>query len=144
MANGSREWMWSEAMEMLARAERMHRRMFQPLTPARGRPTWEPPVDMFETPRQVLILTALPGVDPEQVEAVIDQGCLIISGWRTLPPELQTATIHRMELPQGAFERRIPLPPGRYGKVRSAAQHGCLAISLEKRPPQMRPTETNS
>jgi HSP20 family molecular chaperone IbpA len=144
MANSSRDWMWSDAMEMLARAERMHRQMFQPLAPARGRAAWEPPVDMFETPRQVLILTALPGVDPKDVEAAIDQGCLIISGRRTLPPELRTATIHRMELPQGAFERRIPLPPGRYGKVRSAAQHGCLLISLEKRALEMRATEKSS
>lgn len=133
MANSSRDWMWSEAMDMLARAERMHRQMFQPLAPEHGRPSWEPPVDIFETARAVVILTALPGVDPNEVEAVIDEGCLIISGRRTLPPELKAAAIHRMELPQGAFARRIPLPAGRYGAVRRGAEHGCVVITLEKR-----------
>ncbi len=133
MANGSRDWMWSEAMDMLARAERMHRQLFQPLAPASGRPHWEPPVDIYETPRAVVVLTALPGVDPEGVQAVIDQDCLIISGRRTLPAELRTAAIHRMELPQGAFERRVPLPGGHYGAVHSNAEHGCLVITLEKR-----------
>jgi hypothetical protein len=40
--------------------------------------------------------------------------------------------IHRLELPQGCFERRIALPAGRYD-VRRYSAHGCLAISLAKR-----------
>ena len=48
-----------------------------------------------------------------------------------LPPELQRAVIHRLELPQGRFERRIPLPAGRYA-LRSAAGYGCLVFTLEK------------
>src|ERR1051325_8340894 len=71
-----RDWMWSEACEMLARAERMHREFFRPvrspaLAPA-SVPTWEPPVDVLETGREVLVLVALPGVDPDRVEGVIE------------------------------------------------------------------------
>lgn len=125
-------WMWSEAVDMLARAERMHRQMFQPGRPAAPAPAWEPPVDVLETEREVLILAALPGVDPRKVQAVIENGALIVSGRRTLPPELRTARIHRLELPQGRFERRIPLPPGRYAGVRSKAGDGCLVVTLSK------------
>jgi hypothetical protein len=40
--------------------------------------------------------------------------------------------IHRLELPQGRFERRVPLPGGRYGAVRRAAAQGCVLITLQK------------
>ena len=116
---------------MLARAERMHDQFFQPRTTAL-RPAWEPPVDVMETETQVLILIALPGVAPDQVEAVLEAGCLVVSGRRVLPRELQTAVIHRLELPQGRFERRVPVPSGRYDAVKSTAQDGCLLISLHK------------
>jgi HSP20 family protein len=124
-------WMWSEACEMLARAERMHRQFFQ-LQRSRRAPAWEPPVDVFETDREVLVLVALPGVGPEQVEAAIEGGDLIILGNRIIPAELRNAVIHRLELPQGQFERRVPLPPGRYDQVRRSAVDGCLLITLRK------------
>jgi HSP20 family molecular chaperone IbpA len=127
------DWMLSEAIQALARAERLHRQMFQPPSATR-RPAWEPPVDVLETEQEVLILIALPGVAPDQVEAVIEDGTLVVSGRRVLPPQLRTAVIHRLELPQGRFERRIPLPPGRYDAVRRVAGDGCQIISLRKVP----------
>ena len=134
MARGDpHDWMWSEAMDMLARAERLHRQMFNPGSPRTAEPCWEPPVDVLETPREVLILAALPGVDPDQVELRIEDAFLVISGRRTLPPELRAAAIHRMELPQGCFERRLRLPAGRYGAIRRAAAHGLVVLGLEKR-----------
>ena len=95
-------------------------------------PAWEPPVDVLETDREVLVLIALPGVDPDRVEAVIEDGDLVVAGARVLPRELRTAIIHRLELPQGRFERRVPLPAGRYGGVRRAVANGCLLITLRK------------
>ncbi len=125
-------WMLAEAIESLARAERMHRQFFQLQRSSGSRePSWEPPIDMLETEREVLILVSLPGVDPEQVVATIEDGTLVVSGRRVLPPELRSAVIHRLELPQGRFERRIPLPPGRY-TVKHFAQNGCLVFSLAK------------
>lgn len=137
--NDPRAWMWSDALEMLSRAERMHRQMFQPApgstatVQVRHRaPCWEPPVDVLETEHEVLVLAALPGVDPERISATIHNGMLAISGERALPKELRTATIHRMELPQGRFERQIALPPGRYEVSRPSVVNGCLAIVLHK------------
>lgn len=58
-------WMLSNAVEALARAERLHHQFLhlQPSTETRE-PSWEPPIDVLETEREVLILIALPGVDP--------------------------------------------------------------------------------
>jgi HSP20 family molecular chaperone IbpA len=124
--------MWSEACEMLARAERMHREFFRPGRPGGACAAWEPPVDMLETERAVLVLVALPGVDPDHVEAKIDGNDLVFSGTRVLPPEMQSAIIHRLELPQGRFERRVRLPAGRYSAVQRSSCNGCLVITLQK------------
>jgi HSP20 family protein len=127
-----KDWMWSEACEMLSRAERLHQQLFRAARLVSEVPAWEPPVDVIETDREVLVQVALPGVDPDRVEASIQDGHLVLSGTRALAPELQTATIHRLELPQGRFERIIALPAGRYSGVRRSAANGCVMISLEK------------
>jgi HSP20 family protein len=124
--------MWSEACEMLIRAERLHRELFRPARSVSTLPVWEPPIDILETEREVLVLVALPGVSPDRVEAAIEDGDLILHGVRVLPPELRTAVIHRLELPQGRFERRVRLPAGRYSDVRRSAVDGCLVITLQK------------
>jgi HSP20 family molecular chaperone IbpA len=124
--------MWSEACEMLARAERLHREFFRPVRSPTSAPTWEPPVDVLETGREVLVLVALPGVDPDRIEVAIEGDELVVVGTRVLPPELRTAMIHRLELPQGQFARRVRLPAGRYSGVRRASLHGCLAVTLQK------------
>ncbi len=125
-------WMLSEAIDSLARAERLRQQFFSLQSAAGGRqPSWEPPIDVLETERELLIFIALPGVDPDRVEAVINDGMLIVSGDRTLPAELRNARIHRLELPQGRFERRILLPAGRY-VVSRFASNGCIVLRLAK------------
>ena len=124
-------WMLSEAIDSLARAERLRQQFFS-LQPAGSQePCWEPPIDVLETDREVFILVALPGVDPDQVEAIIENGTLVISGRRVLPAELRNARIHRLELPQGRFERRIVLPAGRFAVSRFAVD-GCVGLRLTK------------
>lgn len=135
-----RAWMWSNAVEMLLRAERMRQQTFQPGASGRRQPgtsrtrqpSWEPPVDMLETEHELLVFAALPGVDPERIHVSIQDGILLIAGQRVLPPELRTARIHRLELPQGQFERQLALPPGHYEVVPPAMVNGCLAIVLRK------------
>jgi HSP20 family protein len=128
-----RNWMWSEALQMLARAERLQREVFSPPGPSRRAAiSWEPPVDVLETNDAVLVLVALPGVDAQQVQLVIHNGVLLIAGERVLPSELRTAVIHRLELPQGRFERQVPLPAGVYEQPTSAVSDGCLIVRLPK------------
>ena len=132
----SHDWMWAEAVAMLARAERRQgaeqpRGQAVPRRPTRPA-AWTPAVDVIETEAAVLILVSLPGVAADAVEAVLEGDGVLVSGRRTLPPELQSAVIHRLELPMGRFERRVPIPPGRYDGVRRDTRDGCLLISLHK------------
>ncbi len=126
-----RSWMWFEAVDRLSRAHRLHQQFFT-LHHHDGGPAWEPPVDVLETETEVLIFCALPGVDPESVDAAIEAGALAVSGRRVFPEELRTAHIHQLELPQGRFARKIPLPPGHYDTVKRQAINGCLLIILRK------------
>ena len=130
--DAARDWMWSEAVAMLARAERMHRELFRPAGTQARLPAWEPPVDILETDDEVLALVALPGVDADSAQAVIEDGDLVIAGTRTVPAEWRSAVIHRLELPQGRFYRRVRLPAGRYSTVSRAVVAGCLVITLQK------------
>lgn len=127
-----RNMMWSEACEMIIRAERLHRAFFGLLGPASPLPAWAPPLDILETEREVLVLVALPGVSPDLVDVAIDGDELVLAGVRKPPPELKTAFIHRLELPQGRFERRVLLPAGAYSEIRRSAGDGCLLITLLK------------
>jgi len=127
-SNFPKHWMWSEAFEMLDRAERLRREVFRPSRV----PTWEPPVDVLETDNAVIVLVAMPGVDASKVEVLLANGVLSFSGTRAFPEEISAAVIHRLELPQGRFERQVTLPQKGYGAVRRSAADGCLVIVLEK------------
>ena len=124
-------WMWAEACEALARAERLQREFFRLGPPSDG-PSWEPPVDVFETDQEVWIVAALPGVDAAAVEISIKDGILVIAGNRRPPRHQREAAIHRLEVPQGRFARRVALPVGRYELTRRDIRDGLLTLVLQK------------
>ena len=89
----------------------LHRQFFEPSREAGRAARWEPPVDVFETERQLWIIAALPGVAPEAVRVEIEGDLLIIAGTRPLPSKGRNANIVRLEIPYGCFERRVALSP---------------------------------
>jgi HSP20 family molecular chaperone IbpA len=130
-------WMWAEACDFLDRAERLQRQFFQldafeTRRLKNQRPAWQPPVDLFETERELQILVALPGVAPEQLTVVVDGDSLVVVGERQPPQRARGAAIHRIEIPYGRFERRIRLPPGRFALDQRELVHGCLFLTLRK------------
>jgi HSP20 family molecular chaperone IbpA len=127
--------MWIEACELLERAERIQRQFFQIGISATNRPAWEPPADIYETEDMLVILVALPGVPPGQIQVGIEEGgALVVVGERRLPPEARTAGIYRMEIPHGRFARRIELPPGRFRLEQQDIAGGCVLLRLRKLP----------
>lgn len=131
-AQGPHDWMWGNALSMLAQAERLHRQAFQPKDARQRPPAWEPPVDVLENESEVVILVALPGVADSEVQVALEGESLVISGERHPPAAFRRSTVHRLEVPYGYFLRRVRLPAGRYDQVRRSAANGCLAVSLRK------------
>lgn len=119
-----------EAFEMLREADRMHRRFFT-ISLGRGGPCWEPPVDIVEDERALVVRVALPGVGAGNVEVRTDGTRLHVLGVRTLVPG---SAIHRLEIPYGRFERAIDLPPGRYEIGGREYLDGCLVLRLVRLP----------
>lgn len=122
--------MFAEACAMLKQAEQLHRQFFEPSQSARTA-RWEPPVDVFETERELTIITALPGVPSEAVRAEIEGATLIITGTRPLPTAGRRANIVRLEIPYGRFERRITLS-SRLQLMARELQNGCLILTFTK------------
>ena len=126
------KWMWAEACDMLDKADRLHRQFYRPSRKGVPRPTWEPPVDVLETDHEFGVQVALPGVEPERIEALLDDNVLIVRGQRRLPIDSNATVIHRLEIPHGHFERRIELPPGRFELGRRDLVNGCLILTFRK------------
>ena len=130
-----RSWMWAEACDMVAQADRLHRQFFRLGAGSAATTRWEPPIDVVEDADFMLIYVALPGVAPERVVISFENGHLIVSAHRPSQLNIRPAqsTVHRLEIPYGHFERRIALPPGRYELLEQAFSHGCLELRLVKR-----------
>ena len=102
--------MWSEALSMLDRAERLHRQFFAPPRAERAA-AWEPPVDVVETADELIVHVALPGARADSITLAFDAGGFTVSAQRGFPGcQGESAHIHRVEIPYGRFERRIDLP----------------------------------
>jgi HSP20 family molecular chaperone IbpA len=126
--------MWAQACELIAEAERLHRQFFR-LAVDNAPATWEPPIDVFEDEREIVVVVAMPGVAAERVEVAHEAGNLVVRGTRPLPYESARHRLVQLEIPYGAFERRIPLPAGRVEVGRPELDRGCLVLRLRKLAP---------
>ena len=128
------ERMWSRACELIAEAERLHRQFFRLAvddTPA----AWEPPVDVLESDGEIVVVVAMPGVAPERVQIAHETGALVVRGTRPLPLDAARYRLRQLEIPYGAFARRIPLPSGSFEVGLPELSQGCLVLRLRKRSP---------
>lgn len=128
----STDWMWARAVEMLDEAERLHRRFFHLAGSGRAVVNWEPPVDVYEDEREVVILVAMPGVAAERVQVSNEAGTLVVRGTRPLPVPGSGYRVVQLEIPHGAFERRIPLPAGPFRLGAPELVAGCLVLRLSR------------
>ena len=126
-----RSWMWAEALELLQSAERLQRQFFQ-LGTGQGVPSWEPPVDLYESGDDLWILFALPGVTADHLEIVVEGASILVRGELPLPPASRGAAIHRLEIPYGRFQRRIALPAGRFQILERKLENGRLVLCLQR------------
>ena len=126
------DWMWSQAIDLLEQAERMHRQFFRLSASGRTTPTWEPPVDVFEDDDEVVIVVALPGVPADRIEVSYEPGALVVRAERRLPFTGSGRSVRQLEIPYGYFERRIPLAEVDLAAGMRELRDGCLMLRLRK------------
>lgn len=123
-------WMWAQACELMDQAERLHRQFFRPAAVPQAQVVWEPPVDLFENEREIVLVVAMPGVSAERIQ-VGEPGAIVVRGTRPVPlvPGL---AVRRLEIPYGIFERRILLPSRGLELEPPEVEQGCVILRLRK------------
>lgn len=95
---------------------------------------WVPRVDIKEEANRFVILADLPGVDPQQVEVLMDKGILSIKGERSSETTEQSERFSRIERRYGSFHRRFALPDTADAEGIVATGHnGVLEVVIPKR-----------
>ncbi len=125
------DFMWAQAWELFAQAERMHRQFFRLTASERPQASWEPPVDVFEDEREVVIVVALPGVPADRIEVTSESSVLVIRAESALP-FCGTRLVRQLEIPYGYFERRVALPEVPLEAGTKELSNGCLTLRLRK------------
>ncbi len=90
-------------------------------------------VDMYETKDDVVVKTALPGVNPEDVEVTITGDTLTIRGESKEETENRDENYLRRERHYGAFSRSVTLPSGlQTEKTDASFDNGMLTLKIPK------------
>lgn len=96
---------------------------------------WAPLVDIKEETECFVIHADLPGIDPHDVEVMMDKGILAIKGERRSESREENERYSRVERSYGTFHRRFALPDSADPDGITASGHnGVLTITIPKRP----------
>lgn len=94
---------------------------------------WQPPVTTREDATAFTIEMDLPGVSPEQVEVLAEEGVLTVRGTRAAREAREGERTHSAEQPRGAFSRRFRLPKTvDLESISAQYEHGVLTIRVAK------------
>ena len=97
-----------------------------------GERAWQPRVDIREETGAYLILADLPGIDPADIELLVEGNALKLAGKREAP---DAAGHVRIERRFGAFARHFLLPEDADAEAISASgAHGVLEVRIPRRP----------
>ncbi len=69
------------------------------------------PMDIYESPREIVMIIPLWGVDKKSVELYFDDFQLMIKGVRTMPKLKEDLIIQQDECYRGEFTQTVSLPP---------------------------------
>ncbi len=97
--------------------------------------SWKPPMDMNETPEEIVIVAEVAGVDKDDLEVEISSKAVRIQGSRITRHCTDQTTYRLVEIQYGRFERILYLPAPIDPEVVSAGYtNGLLEIRLAKMP----------
>ncbi len=95
---------------------------------------WSPPVDIYETADTFVLVAELPGMDQDEIHVETAEELLVLRGERPLHTGDPAVSYHRVERPNGIFQRAFRLPAGVAAEsVTAHYRDGVLRVSLPKR-----------
>jgi HSP20 family protein len=103
---------------------------------------WEPPMNVFETDGEFVIIMDISGMDPKDIGVFTDGAILRISGVRKDLIPAGKKQFHSLEIQVGPFQRLIGIPvPVDADSIKTHYSNGLLEIRLQKKsdaPPRRR------
>ena len=94
---------------------------------------WNPSLDLYETTEAFILEVDLPGVKPEDVKVEMENGELVLQGWRSLEKSHSDGRFHTMERSSGQFVRHIKLPESvENDAIKAEFKDGVLRVILPK------------
>ncbi|HNQ45669.1 MAG TPA: Hsp20/alpha crystallin family protein [Syntrophorhabdus sp.] len=95
--------------------------------------TWNPPMDVQQTKKDVIVMMDIPAIDPKAISISIIEDRITIKGERKREEESQEADYYRSERVYGSFQRIIQLPAEVVGdKAKASYKDGVLKITIPK------------
>lgn len=90
-------------------------------------------VDVYQTETDVVIMTPLAGVKPEDIEISGDDDSITITGERKAEHKERTENFSVQEIYWGSFSRTVTLPaPCDVDKAAASFKHGVLTVKVPK------------
>lgn len=124
---------WSPRRELVSLREAMDRLLEETLAEkgVRGHGEVRLPIDVYTTAAEIVVVTALPGVLPEEVEVTLEGDTLTIRG--ELPAPLENVEYIFQERPYGKFSRVLTLNvPIDLDNIEATFNNGLLTLTLPK------------
>jgi HSP20 family protein len=84
--------------------------IFLPAAETARQADWQPPVDVYRSPKGWLLKFDLAGVHPEDIELKLINNTLVVRGVRRDCLLEEGCCQYRMEIAYSRFERRIEIP----------------------------------
>ncbi len=127
---------WRVVRELMDVGERLREVVERALLPASPvavtRPaTFEPPIDVWECGKEVVVEAELPGSRTDGIELRLEGNTLVLSGELPETPEPH-GTYLRIERPRGRFHRTVTLPVDVAGTPTATLKGGVLRVRLPK------------
>jgi HSP20 family protein len=101
-----------------------------------GTMAWALPLDVYATPEEAVVIAAVPGMNPQDLETTYNQNTLMLSGSVPTAAESEqgkAATWYLQELWHCTFQRTVTLPfEVDAGKAEASFEKGIVRITLPK------------
>jgi len=127
---------WDPFKDAFSLRERANR-LFEHVAPKSGRPAetgtggWAPAVDIYETDEEFVVKAELPEVQEEDINIVVENDTLKISGERKSSREGKS--FHQIERYYGSFSRSFVLPAiVEKDDIKAILKDGILSVIIPK------------
>jgi len=129
---------WDPFKNLMSLQERMNRLFDESMHRGMGtetldKGTWAPPVDIYETETDIILVTEIPGVEEKDVDVEVRDNVLTLKGERVMEKSVKQESYHRVERSYGSFSRSFTLPQSvDHNNITATYNKGILEIKLPK------------